>query len=224
MKRVILSIILFIFAGVMGLAVFCPLASFQKVAVSTGEVVEDLGQNATTLYFVESIFVNDDDMEKAKQNLIAKDIELGLSELSINDREIERLNCAEKNRYDVYNFAKVENLSTTYLGVDSSLQNQMKIVSGLTFAYFISAGIVTLLSLLSILFNSHKLRGFGTLFTFLTLLLSVAMVLTTELVLKTTEATFGIIASVKWTGYMIVAYVGVYMLLRLILNRKIKKM
>ena len=87
MKRVILSIILFIFAGVMGLAVFCPLASFQKVAVSTGESVEDLGQNATTLYFVESIFVNDDDMEKAKQNLIAKDIELASSELSINDRE-----------------------------------------------------------------------------------------------------------------------------------------
>ena len=223
MKRIGLSILSFIFAGIMGLAVFCPLASFQVINSSTKAKVQDIGQKATTLYFVESIFVDDDKLAQSKADKLEKTTKINLSELSASEKEKELLNCAEFNRYDVYNFAKQENLTLTH-GVNSNLQNQMKVVSGLTFAFFISAGLVALLSLLEIFFKSHKLRGFGTLFTFVTLLFSIAMVVTTEFVLKTTEATLGIVASVKWTAYLIIAYVAVYMIVRMIINKKLKKL
>lgn len=223
MKRIGLSILSFIFAGIMGLAVFCPLASFQVINSSTKAKEQDIGQKATTLYFVESIFVDDDKLAQSKAEYLEKTTKINLSELSASEKEKELLNCAELNRYNVYSFAKQENLTLTH-GVNSNLQNQMKVVSGLTFAFFISAALVTLLSLLDVFFKSHKLRGFGTLFTFVTLLLSIAMVVTTAFVLKTTEATFGIVASVKWTAYLIIAYVAVYMIVRMIINKKLKKL
>ena len=127
MKRIGLSILSFIFAGIMGLAVFCPLASFQVINSSTKAKVQDIGQKATTLYFVESIFVDDDKLAQSKADKLEKTTKINLSELSASEKEKELLNCAEFNRYDVYNFAKQENLTLTH-GVNSNLQNQMKVV------------------------------------------------------------------------------------------------
>ena len=219
MKKFILSFLNFIFAGAMLLILICPIATFN-VESKEGEIFAKRGQNGVGLYFVESLFVDEEDVITASAELVMKEIELGL-DLS-GEKYFEQLyNSPEQNRYDIYNLARSESLllSDSFTS-DENLIVQTKAVSGLVIAYLVCAGLVVLISLFSLIFKSRKLKGFGTFLTILAFLLSVCMALVIEFALKLEGVLTNFAAHIKWPLYVVIGYTFVYILIRSLLNKK----
>ena len=217
MKRFILSLVNLILAGAMLLILICPIASFNKV-VGDAELKE--GQNASSLYFVESLFVSEEDVLKASADLIAKSTELAL-EFSGDEFDEKLRNSPEKNRYDVYQFATSETLIAHGFTSDSgNLIVQTKAVSALIIVYLVCAALTVLITLICMIFNSKKLKGLGTFFTLIAFLISVALALTIEFALKLDGAITSLVSHVKWPLYVFIGFTFIYMLIRSALNRK----
>ena len=217
MKRFILSLVNLILAGAMLLILICPIASFNKV-VGDAELKE--GQNASSLYFIESLFVSEEDVLKASADLIAKSTELAL-EFSGDEFDEKLRNSPEKNRYDVYQFATSETLvSHGFTSASGNLIVQTKAVSALIIVYLVCAALTVLITLVCMIFNSKKLKGLGTFFTLIAFLISVALALTIEFALKIDGAITSLVSHVKWPLYVFIAFTFIYLFVRSALNRK----
>ena len=217
MKRFILSLVNLILAGAMLLILICPIVSFNRVAGSA-ELKE--GQNAISLYFIESLFVSEEDVLKASADLIAKSTELAL-EFSGDEFDEKLRNSPEKNRYDVYQFATSETLvSHGFTSASGNLIVQTKAVSALIIVYLVCAALTVLITLICMIFNSKKLKGLGTFFTLIAFLISVALALTIEFALKLDGAITSLVSHVKWPLYVFIGFTFIYMLIRSALNRK----
>ena len=224
MKKLILSVVNLVLASFMLLILLSPVASFNKSDLEEKTSSKE-GQLALGIYFVESLFIENEDVEQSLKLLADKELELSSQvlkgELTVEEKEHKLLISPEKNRFDVYTFAKSENLILFGFNPNSgNMIKQTKAVSGLIFAFVITSGLTVLISLISIFFNKRKIKGFGTFLTFISFLLSVAIAIVVETVLKIEGSFYKLTSTVHWALYIFIAYSFLYIIIRSILNRK----